>query len=721
MKDRKGFTLIELLVAITIIGIIMIMTLPAIHNLQIKNQKKKFDDYERTILEAAKVYEDQYEEDLFGRSDTGCAHIDFDSLVQKKLITTTKISGYECKNSNNGIIVRKIKGTSYYEVYLTCSKSGDTKNLTGNTGNYNHIKNSLCNSGEDTDPPQLTIKCDGDNHELGVEDDNFDGKIYYYSATNTEGPRRIPKLTVETSDTISGLEKNEYVTYEWKMYPNKELAEENPDYTEKNKTTFNVKDGNRSIAKKNVRIIEQFKEKNKTGKAIVDIRGENIVDRVGNKLDPATSLEQCYYYYDNAKPKMEIKITGNTTGKEYSTNSNKWINEPITTTVTVTDKTPNDIYSGIEMNSFKNSNIGGAKLSDKDENTGIHTYTLVDTNRKQTDEYKVCDKVGNCVSQKVIIRVDTTYPTCKSRDGDSNWRNTNITINGDCQDLGNPAHYSGCRQNVYSQEYSAEQSINNATAGKACDKAGNCVTCSQDQAVHIDKTRPDCTTEGESTEWAQSRTIKFNCEDPISGGVKSNCTQTTTETITYTSSTKTTSKTWNIKDNAGNTRTCTRNKVNVYMDNTDPVCTHSVSGEYTPGSNITVSLTCTESDGEIALVGNADFTHGGAGFLDTLIYPNGGGSFASPYTHTRTLVNGNYGLFCRNKAGGSCLYSVEIVAATCNKCPEECCPNGYHKSGDLCCTNNGGNIGDKSCQKPGTCYTRTCTESRYCGYEVYEN
>ena len=40
MKDRKGFTLIELLVAITIIGIIMIMTLPTIHNLQKQNQEK---------------------------------------------------------------------------------------------------------------------------------------------------------------------------------------------------------------------------------------------------------------------------------------------------------------------------------------------------------------------------------------------------------------------------------------------------------------------------------------------------------------------------------------------------------------------------------------------------------------------------------------------------------------------------------------------------------
>ena len=42
MKDRKGFTLIELLVAITIIGIIMLMVLPAITNLQRENQEKFF-------------------------------------------------------------------------------------------------------------------------------------------------------------------------------------------------------------------------------------------------------------------------------------------------------------------------------------------------------------------------------------------------------------------------------------------------------------------------------------------------------------------------------------------------------------------------------------------------------------------------------------------------------------------------------------------------------
>ena len=108
MKNKKGFTLIELLVAITIIGIIMLMVLPAITNLQRENQQKKFDDYERAVLEAAKAYEDQYEEDLFGRYSEGCAYINYESLVEKKLLTTTKISGYECNYDTNGIIIRKV-------------------------------------------------------------------------------------------------------------------------------------------------------------------------------------------------------------------------------------------------------------------------------------------------------------------------------------------------------------------------------------------------------------------------------------------------------------------------------------------------------------------------------------------------------------------------------------------------------------------------------------
>ena len=497
MKNRKGFTLIELLVAITIIGIIMIMVLPAVHNLQRENQEKKFDDYERAVLEAAKVYEDQYEEDLYGRSDNGCASIDYNKLIEKKLISTNKIAGYECDfdGNDNGIIIRRVNGTSFYEVYLTCKKGAEEKNLTTNTG-YSSIKNENCVVGKDDEPPILKINCDGAGEapEKGVEGDDFNSThIYYYSETNSNNKdeKRLPNLTVKASDNNSGLEKNIYVTYEWKIYTDRKDQEEiNPNFTEKNRTTFNTKDGAGSTASKKVRIIEKFRQNNATGKAIIDLSGDNIIDRAGNKVNSIDTATQCVYFYDNEKPQMKITIRGNITGKEYSISSGEWINEPITTTVTVTDKTKNnnDIYSGINTDTFKR-NDGNESLSG---GTETYTYIRVDENRKEKDTYKVCDKVGNCVSQTVIIKVDTTKPKCTSRGGIPTWQKDDITIHGDCVDQGDPAHYSGCREDSYSKKYSDEQSITNATAGEACDNAGNCVMCSEDQDVHIDKTSPTC-------------------------------------------------------------------------------------------------------------------------------------------------------------------------------------------------------------------------------------
>ena len=489
MKNRKGFTLIELLVTITIIGIIMIMILPAITNLQRENQKKKFDDYERVVLEAAKAYEDQYEEDLFGRYSEGCAYIDFKNLVDKKLLSTTKISGYECNYDTNGIIIRKVKGKSFYEVYLDCVKGNETKKLTDNSG-YNSISRDYCDIGEDKTPPSLEIKCDSDTIN-GVPGDDFNETgIYYYSSTN-KGNKNIPELTVKASDSNSGLEKNQYVTYEWKIYNDK--AETKQIFTEKNKTIFNTKDGAGSTSKKNVRIIEAFKENNTTGKAIIALYGENIVDRAGNKLEE--ERKTCTYFYDNKPPEMTITLTG-ASGRNYDINGTGWINEEVTTTVTVTDVTENGIYSGINPNSLTRNN-GEENLSG-----GVNTYTFTrtDANRNEIDTYKVCDKVGNCTSKTVNIKVDTIYPTCKSRGGDTNWRTTNLTIYGDCVDQGDPSQYSDCRKNQYDNTYSNNISITNATAGQACDNAGNCVTCSEDQEVHIDKTPPKCTHEAPQNE-----------------------------------------------------------------------------------------------------------------------------------------------------------------------------------------------------------------------------
>ena len=467
MKNRNGFTLIELLVAITISGIIMIMTLPAIHNLQRENQEKKFDDYERAVLEAAKAYEDQYEEDLFGRSDTGCASINYVDLVNKKLLTTTKIAGYECNNDKNGIIIRKVKGTSYYEVYLTCNKgTNDIKNLTGNNDDFNNIKSNHCNTGEDNDPPILSIKCDGDNYDHATIGD--DGNRYYTTAL-------LPELTVQASDSITGLEKNQYVTYEWKTYNDK--VNNTPNKIEKNKTTFNTKDGASSTAEKKVRIVEEFKKEGSTGKAVVDLSGDNIIDRAGNKLslEEDSATENCQYFYDNAIPDIEINVIGESTGNSYNPTANDWIKEPVTIIVTANDKTNNNIYAGINKDSLT---VNGSHIDFSREEDKNYTYELRNqTNREINENYKICDKLGNCNSANLTIKIDTQAPTCSIK-GDGQWRVEGARVTMTCDDPKANGISSGVQSCNGSSGTTFTSNIKNNVTWTVVDNAGNTNTCS---------------------------------------------------------------------------------------------------------------------------------------------------------------------------------------------------------------------------------------------------
>ena len=480
MKNRKGFTLIELLVAITIIGIIMIMVLPAIMNLQRENQEQKFKDYERAVLEAAKAYEDQYEEDLFGRNEDGCASIKFESLIDTKLLTTSEISGYECNNNENGVIIRKVKGTSYYEVYLTCMKGTESKQLTTNTGFTSDSNAASCKAGIDIEAPDFTIECDrndagtsvGIQADVGIIEDG--NEILYYTAATANNNNKpiLPNIYSQAKDGNSGLERNQYVTYEWNISNRSNTSER---YTEKNKSTFNIKDGTSAQVKKNIRIIEPIKEINITGRAEVTIIGENIIDRAGNKIDVSSpnASKKCKYFYDNARPTMNITVTGERTGTSYNQERDAWINEPVTIRVEVTDITNNNIYVGIQENSFK-VNTTSLNLETISENPKRYRYELTgQTNKEINDKYTVCDKLGNCETQRVRLRIDTEPPTCEVR-GDGNWNPNGANVTISCQD----PTISGVKTCAGANRNPNTDQIKRDTTYIVVDNAGNTNTCS---------------------------------------------------------------------------------------------------------------------------------------------------------------------------------------------------------------------------------------------------
>ena len=67
MKKNKGFTLLELLIAITILGIIMVIAIPALTSINRKDVETQKSIYEDSLIAAGKMYNDSYAEDAFGK------------------------------------------------------------------------------------------------------------------------------------------------------------------------------------------------------------------------------------------------------------------------------------------------------------------------------------------------------------------------------------------------------------------------------------------------------------------------------------------------------------------------------------------------------------------------------------------------------------------------------------------------------------------------------
>lgn len=135
--NKKGFTLVELLAAVVILGIITALSFPLLRRFTENSENRRFDIYEDSLKNSAKVYVDAYETDLFGYDVDGdvpsdkVACVDVDMLEQKKIFKDINYENYSCKTNNTFIKVYKkyklVDSThntynSYYEyeVYLGC-------------------------------------------------------------------------------------------------------------------------------------------------------------------------------------------------------------------------------------------------------------------------------------------------------------------------------------------------------------------------------------------------------------------------------------------------------------------------------------------------------------------------------------------------------------------------------------------------------------------------
>ena len=569
MKN-KGFTLVELLVTITVLGIILAFSLVILNKLTVKNKDTEYKVYSDTLLQAAKIYNDEYHEDTFAKKEYGCAKVKFSTLEDKELISKITVKNVNCgyrmgNNESSGVIIRKVKNKYYYETVLFCKETGaqedkEEDHVVGANGEYFYeLLDSYCNSNATTDntPPKVYYR----NNRFRTG--------HFYNSIN------MPQPQIKITDNGVGLTNKSDINYKWSSKSNTlELLR------------FTTNRGVGSTRWKNIPLstsissgTDYAEHLKVTVKNVSDLAENNhSKSPVGNQIDgDKTSPEDHVgsdtgtFYIDNTKPNVSV--------------SNKviWRNSPFSITMNVKDPLKNHIRSGIRKVQYKltntyanrgnaqtinisgatptNTNNGNNSAASGDNNVFRRTITInkpgnyslevyaIDwsgneyhntfsnyyqydplpptcgaastsnatpwinrdrtvtigcgdqTNLSQCTQVRysktfgesntgiitIADNAGNKTNCTVVTKVDKTPPTCRSRGGSDDWRKASLTIYGDCND-----NRSGCRQRTYSKVYSGNVNTEIGYAGVAYDNAGNSVTCSQNQHVHIDNSAPRC-------------------------------------------------------------------------------------------------------------------------------------------------------------------------------------------------------------------------------------
>lgn len=261
------------------------------------------------------------------------------------------------------------------------------------------------------------------------------------------------------------------------------------------------------------------------------------------------------------------------------------------------DKTAPTCGSNTGSTTWTNANrTVTVNCSDSASGCTQSTFSQTYSTDTKTSPIKIIDKAGNTNSCPVNVYVDKTAPATPtinmykwannstrptspsglSKYTASDWSMKKVytQASGGQTDELSDIYYqyttTGATTNATNQPGSSRNIEAQGTSTiqyRTCDKAGNCSAYTSPLTVKVDYTAPTCGSNTGSATWTKdNRTVTVNCSDSTSG-----CTQSTFSK-TYKTDTKTSSIT--IKDNAGNTKSCS---VNVYVDKTPP---------YTPYINI---------------------------------------------------------------------------------------------------------------------------------------
>ena len=423
VKNKKGFTLVELLVVITIIGIITVLALPGVQQLQARNRNKKFETYANRMEDASKLYVDSYSDDLFGITGDGCYDISYKDLKSKSLIKNYTTDSIVCDDDKSYVHVERTADKYKYEVALYCTKDGDII--------YDQTA-AKCST--DITTPMPTIK-------VTFQDIN---------GNNNWSKSKSITFKITSQD---GFNANISIRYGWS--------------SEKDQEPTNLKQYNFRNAAGEKELTYTTTEGGLNGEYYFFVNGDEIIDVRGHFANDTWSDTKLKF--DNTsptRPKLTNSYDGVWVGASY-VDADKY----------VIDVTSSDARSGVMYSQYRyprSENIWHTYQSSAGNN---YTTTPFKTARNEIVEIRACDYVGNCSTPSTsYIMIDTTPPSIPE-----------LTINGTDVTMTSSDEDSGILAFEYRTQGSTDDftrfpelarptitvSISQAVEIRAVDRAGN--------------------------------------------------------------------------------------------------------------------------------------------------------------------------------------------------------------------------------------------------------